>query len=66
MLPWRYPDSTRGATAHRHGRGSRDAVDATVAGLAGGVVADGEGVWSRPPDAGVKSRRASCPRGDGG
>src|SRR6185312_9628500 len=49
----RVPCSARGALRHRHGRGARDAVDA-LARQANALKADGQSVWSCPPDAGDK------------
>ena len=41
----------RGALRHRHERGARDAMDA-LARQANALNADGQAVWSCPPDAG--------------
>jgi hypothetical protein len=43
----------------------RDAVDADAP-ITNGVEADGEGVWSRCPDAGIKFLGSRLFRGDGG
>src|SRR5437016_9537355 len=48
--------------AQRHQRWERDAVDAGGA-LTNGAHADGEVVWFRRPDAGVKSARRSADDG---
>src|SRR5215472_15806209 len=44
---------TQGAYRDRHGRGKRDAMDAAAPSTKG-ANADGQVVWSCPPDAGVK------------
>jgi hypothetical protein len=54
-----------GAARDRHGRRERDAVDAGVL-PTNGTEVDGEVVWSRRPDAGVKSVRSKLLRGEGG
>src|SRR5262245_22814719 len=51
------PASTRGAYRDRHGRGKRDAVDVRMLSASCAderIVADGEIVRSRSPDAGIK------------
>jgi len=48
-----HPASTGGAFRDRHERGRRDAVDARAA-QTSGAGADGQVVWSRSPDAGIK------------
>ena len=49
----RRPALTGGALRHRHGRGARDAMDA-LARQENALQADGQAVWSCPPDAGDK------------
>src|SRR5262249_9027605 len=55
----RHPASAGGAYRDRHGRGKRDAVDArrlsALCAWTKAYLADGQAVWSCPPDAGVKS-----------
>src|SRR5215475_10788926 len=53
MIVCACPVPTRGAHRDRHGRWERDAMDAVGARDERGR-ADGEIVWSRRPDAGVK------------
>ncbi|MGJ4996122.1 hypothetical protein ACQR0Z_16965 [Bradyrhizobium sp. HKCCYLS3077] len=66
----RRPALTRGALRGRHGRGGRDAMDVTGPVLlrkTTGCGADGEIVWSWPPDAEVKPALMLTHRaGDGG
>jgi hypothetical protein len=62
-----HPVSIRGAARDRHGRRKQDAVDVRVLSARmtradDNSLADGEGVWSCPPDAGDKS----CKTGDVG
>jgi hypothetical protein len=59
------PHSPRGALRDRHGRWERDAMDALVRLDVAGD-ADGETVWSWPPDAEVKLRETSVSFDDGG
>jgi hypothetical protein len=59
------PAPTGGALRDRHGRWERDAVDASVR-LDEARDADGETVWSWPPDAEVKLRETSVSLDDGG
>ena len=54
VLYIRHPAATRGAFRDRHERGRRDAVDASVRETSA-LDADDEAVWSRSPDAGIKS-----------
>jgi hypothetical protein len=48
------PVPTRGALRDRHGRWKQDAMD-VPAQLTNASGTDGKGVWSRSPDAGIKS-----------
>src|SRR5689334_1635101 len=57
------PPPLRGALRDRHERWVRDAMD-VFARKTSGESTDGEGVWSWPPDAGVKLARSFA--GDGG
>jgi len=59
MIISRHPASARGAYRDRHGRWKRDAVDVRVLKRADSArtkafLADGKGVWSWSPDAGIK------------
>ena len=58
MIVCAHPASTGGAYRDRHGRWEREAVDVRVLSALDArtkaFLTDGKGVWSWPPDAGVK------------
>jgi hypothetical protein len=61
------PCPYRGALRDRHERWARDAMDAEAAPDERGTMRTSKGVWSRPPDAGVKSADwLMSSAGDGG
>ena len=68
MIVSAHPASTGGAYRDRHGRGKRDAVDVRMLSVScadESILADGEIVRSRSPDAEIKSADDSS-SGDGG